>query len=115
MAGEKPTVTRADADSVREKLQELRSSLDPGAQLILDNVVGVFEEHVNDPKAKELLKDFPESEELLEEVSGYALAARRPEPEAATWTITTTVTIAASHPWITCSVKAPGGGGATRF
>ena len=110
MSGEKPTVTRADAESVVEKIRGLRETLNPAEQLVLDNVVSVFEAKVTDPSAQELLKDFPDAPELLEEVSGFAQRlSASPEPVAITptWTLTTTVTVAASHPWITCALAAP--------
>lgn len=116
MSPDKPQVTRADADNVVQKLRDLRESLPAGEQLVLDNVVAVFEDRVSDPQAQELLKDFPDAPELLEEVAGFQLAARPKDPAAITptWTLTTTVTVAASHPWITCNLQAPGGAGATR-
>jgi len=111
---DKPTVSRSDADSVVEKLRDLRKGMNPGEQLVLDNLVSFFETRVSEPGAQDLLNDFPEASGMLDEVAGFALAARPGQPDAAitpTVTITTTVTVAASHPWITCALaQKPGGG-----
>lgn len=108
MSDTKPEITRADADALVEKLSEFREGLDEKEQLMLDNVLAVFHERVTQPEAEDLLADFPEAADLLEEVSGFQfneLRARQAEPVGVgpTITITTTVTIAASHPWITCA------------
>jgi hypothetical protein len=109
MSDTKPEVTRADADALVEKLTTFREGLNEKEQLMLDNVLAVFHERVTQPEAEDLLADFPEAADLLEEVSGFQFnagvarpGASEPAPVAATITLTTTVTIAASHPWITC-------------
>lgn len=104
----KPNVTRADADSVVRQLQGLRKQLNPGEQQVLDTVLQSFAARVNEPKTQELLKDFPEAPELLEDVSAFALRAAPTQPDAITptWTTVTIGTVAASHPWITCNIAA---------
>lgn len=101
----KPSVSRDDADRVVEKLQALRQELSPSEQLVLDNIIQVFEQRVIDAQAQDLLKDFPDAPELLDEVSGFMIES---DETNVTWTTVTITTTAASHPWITC---AAGGGG----
>ena len=111
MSDDKPEITRADADALVEKLRKFRDTLDESEQLMLDNVLAVFHERVTQPEAEDLLADFPEAADLLDEVSGFQFnvmefraGGTAPEPAATpTVTITTTVTVAASHPWITCA------------
>lgn len=105
---------RNDADSVVRKLQNLREGLEPNEQQVLDSILVVFAEKVSQPEAQELLKDFPDAPELLDEVSGFAArgggmgAVGSPggggEAQAITPTITTITltTTLASHPWIGC-------------
>jgi hypothetical protein len=103
---EKPQVTRADADNVVRKLQDLRETLTPSEQLVLDNALQVFQDRVSQPEAQELLNQFPEASDLLDDVAGFAATYTAipgdSQPIGPTITLTTTVTVAASHPWITC-------------
>jgi hypothetical protein len=91
----KPTVTRADADSVVQKLEELRRGLNAKEQLVLDNVFEVVAEKFRDPSVRELMKDFPDAPELLEDVAGFRLAAPQDPQEVIVITPTvTTITVA---------------------
>jgi hypothetical protein len=105
---DKPAITRADGEALVDKLQKFRTTLTESEQVMLDNILLVFQDRLAQPEAEELLADFPEAEELLDEVSGFRFnvlegSGGRPEPEAATWTTVTITTTVASHPWITCA------------
>jgi len=95
----KPTVTRADAESVVQKLGEVREGLSDNEKLVLDNVIGIFAEKVREPEVQELLKDFPDAPELLEDVAGFALRAPQ-QPQEAIGPTVTTVTVMTSSRWL---------------
>jgi hypothetical protein len=99
-----PQVTRTDADNVARKLQDLRATLTPSEQLVLDNVLQVFQDRVSQPEAQELLSEFPEASDLLDDVAGFAAQSAPGDSQLIpTVTVTVTVTVAGSREWITCA------------
>jgi hypothetical protein len=101
MTTAQPDVLRADAESVVEKLQSLREALSPSEQHALDTILRVFEARVTEPSAQELLADFPDGPELLDDVAGFKTPEGQ-EPQAAPVTVVTITTVWASHPWVGC-------------
>lgn len=103
-ADEMPQVTLADAQSVSRKLEDLHATLAPNERVVLETVLGVFQQRAGEADVQDLLKDFPDAPELLEDVAGFRLRADQ-EPVRFTDTITTAVTVAKSKPW-GCDLKA---------
>jgi hypothetical protein len=94
-------VSPEEAKSLSEKLKVFRETLTPGEQQALDTTLKVFEDRVSsEPRAQALLADFPESARILEDVAGFRQDA--PGEDEIVWTTVTVVTVAGSHPWITC-------------
>jgi hypothetical protein len=88
-----PTVSRADAEHLVNKLQTLRGTLSAGERQALDNLLRVSGERIiTEPSAQELLADFPDGPELLEDVAGFA-GANAGEPDQITPITITVVTV----------------------
>ena len=67
--------SRADVERVVQQLLGLRATMSPGEQGVLDAICQPVADLLTKPEVQELLKDFPEAPDLLEEVSGFTLGA----------------------------------------
>lgn len=102
-----PSITVADAQSVSRKLQDFRETLPPNEQAVLDALGQMLAARASEPQVQDLLKDFPDAPELLEDVSAFSLRASQQPTQAATptTTITITITIGQSRPFL-CNLSA---------
>lgn len=88
-----PEVSRTDAEHFVQKLQAFREGLPDGEKRVLDGTLRVLQDRVNDPSVRDLLADFPDGPELLNDVAGFAKPVGDEQDMVITVTVTTVTVV----------------------
>lgn len=93
--------TREEAERLVSKLGEFRSTLPDGEQRVLDATLLALDIRLKTPEVQDLLADFPDAAELLDDVAGFTHNPPTDEDNLIPTTVTVTTTATTSITSIT--------------